>query len=263
MPQISVITPVYNRPQFLEEAVESIQQQTFNEWEHIIVDDGSTNPLTQEILKKISGLPKTFIYRRENGGLGAARNFGIERSNGQYILTLDDDDKWHPDFMAEAVKVINEKPGTGVVTSWLKEFGISHRLVKVTGGDVKSFLIENNSVHGLFKKELWTACGKYDERLPAYEDWDFWLRLTALGYRVEVIPAAYFYYRDHNYPSLLKDAKDKHMELFRYIVEKNKSIYQEHMVDALCLLEEKLLQTQNGTEAKTIKKTIKKLIGLE
>jgi GT2 family glycosyltransferase len=137
--------------------------------------------------------------------------------------------------------LLEEKPGTGVVTAWLKEFGMSHRVVKVSGGDVRNFLIENNSVHGLFKKELWQACGKYDEQMPAYEDWDFWLRITGMGYRVEVIPAAYFFYRVHKYPSLLKAVKGKHLELFRYIVEKNKSIYQKYMVDALCIAEEKLI----------------------
>ena len=262
MPLISVITSVHDRPQFLEEAVDSIRRQSFQDWEHIIVDDGSTNPQTREILKKIEGSPKTFIYRTDNRGLGAARNFGIERSNGQYILTLDDDDKWHPEFMAEALKLINEKPGTGVVTAWLKEFGMSDRLVKTTGGDVKNFLIENNSVHGLFKKELWLASGKYDEQLPAYEDWDFWLRITAMGYRVEVVPAAYFFYRVHNYPSLLKEVQGKHLELFRYIVEKNKNIYREHLVDALCLLEEKLEHTEKSAESNTIKKQLKRLIGL-
>ena len=264
MPKISVITPVHNRPYFLEEAVDSIRQQSFNDWEHIIVDDGSTNPQTKEILKKIEGGPKLFIYRTANRGLGAARNFGIEQSNGQYILTLDDDDKWHPDFMAKALELFDKKPGTGVVTAWLKEFGMSNHLVKIAGGDVKNFLIENNSVHGLFKKELWAACGKYDEQLTAYEDWEFWLRITAMGYKVEVIPAAHFFYRVHQYPSLLKAAKTRHLELFRYIVEKNKNIYQQHLTDALCIAEERCLRASaenaSGSWMQRIRKRLSRYI---
>ncbi|HLG40107.1 MAG TPA: glycosyltransferase family 2 protein, partial [Chitinophagaceae bacterium] len=137
MPKVSVITPVHDRPQYLEEAVDSIQRQSYQDWEHIIVDDGSTNILTKEVLKKIAGLPKIVFYRTENKGLGAARNFGIEHSTGEYILTLDDDDKWHPDFIRIALEVFKKEEKTGVVTAWLKEFGAGSRLIKTEGGDVK------------------------------------------------------------------------------------------------------------------------------
>jgi GT2 family glycosyltransferase len=248
MPKVSIITPVHNRPQYLEAAANSIQQQSYTDWEHVIVDDGSTNTLTQERLKKIARLPKTAIYRTENKGLGAARNFGIERSTGEYILTLDDDDKWHPDFISAALDIFQKKKQAGVVTAWLKEFGLSDRIIKVAGGGVKNFLIENNGVHGMYKKEYWAACGKYDESIffQAYTDWDFWLRITAMGYTVEVVQQPFFFYRIHSHSSLLKEAQGKHSALFRHIVEKNENIYREHMIDTLCLLEEKVIETQKA-----------------
>ena len=192
MPKVSIITPVHNRPQYLEEAVASIQQQSYTDWEHIIVDDGSTNPQTRDILKKIAELPKTIFYRTENKGLGAARNFGIERAAGEYIVTLDDDDKWHADFISVALDIFEKKPQAAVVTAWMQEFGLSNRIIQTPGGGIRNFLIENNSVHGMFKKEYWAACGKYDENMPAYEDWEFWLRITAMGYTVEVVRQPFF-----------------------------------------------------------------------
>jgi glycosyltransferase involved in cell wall biosynthesis len=263
MPRVSVITPVHDRPQFLEEAVGSIQKQSFSDWEHIIVDDGSTNALTQEVLKRIEAMPGTRLYRTENKGLGAARNYAIERAQGEYILTLDDDDKWHPDFINRAVEVFKNKSATGVVTAWMHEFGLTERIVKTEGGDVKNFLTGNNSVHGMFRKADWATCGKYDEHMTAYEDWDLWLRITAMGYNVEVIPQPFFFYRIHKHSSLLKQAQEKHMQLFRYMVEKNKKIYQEYVVEAVCQLEDKRIQIARDVESRNWKYRLKRMLGFK
>ena len=261
MSKVSVITPVYNRPQYLEEAAKSIQQQSHTNWEHIIVDDGSTNTQTQDVLKTIARLPKTIIYRTENKGLAAARNFGIERSTGEYILTLDDDDKWHADFIRSALNIFQEKPQAGVVTAWMKEFGLSNRIIKTKGGGIKNFLIENNSVHGIFKKEYWENVDGYDEKMKTgYEDWDFWLRITAMGHNIEVVQQPFFFYRIHNDSSLFNVAKGMHLDLFRYIVEKNEAIYREHMVDALCLLEEKIMDTRKVFESAGLLSKLKRVL---
>lgn len=262
MPKVSIITPVYNRPQYLEEAANSIQQQSYPDWEHIIVDDGSTNVLTQEVLTRVARLPGTIIYRTENKGLGAARNFGIERSAGEYILTLDDDDKWHNDFIRTALDIFEKTPQAGIVTAWLKEFGLADRIVKTKGGGVKNFLIENNSVHGMFKKEYWTASGKYDEKIffQAYTDWDLWLRITAMGYTAEVVPEPFFFYRTHPHSSLFKEAQANHLALFRYIVEKNENIYRKYMTEALCLMEEKIMDTQKAFEAGGMLSKLKRML---
>jgi glycosyltransferase involved in cell wall biosynthesis len=259
--KVSIITPVHDRPQYLEEAVASIQQQAHPDWEHIIVDDGSTNALTQKVLKEIARLPKTIIYRTQNKGLAAARNFGIERSTGEYILTLDDDDKWHPDFISVAMDIFKKKPQTGAVTAWMQEFGFSDRTIKIGGGGVKSFLIENNSVHGMFKKASWEKAGGYDEKMTTgYEDWDFWLRITAMGYDVEVVEQPFFFYRTHPHSSLFKEARESHLVLFRYIIEKNKEIYREHITDALCLLEKKLMDTQKDFQSPGLVSKLKQVL---
>jgi GT2 family glycosyltransferase len=264
MPKVSIITPVYNRPQYLEEAVNSIQRQSYTDWEHIIVDDGSTNVLTEEVLKKVSALPKIAFYRTENRGLGAARNFAIEKSAGEFILTLDDDDKWHPEFIAAALNIFNNKPQAAGVTAWMKEFGLTNRVIKIKGGGIKNFLIENNSVHGMFKKEYWETCGKYDENkfIQPYTDWDLWLRMTAMGYNIEVIEQPFFFYRIHHQSSVLKEAQGRHLTLFRYMVEKNKDIYQKYMIDTLCLLEEKTINMQKELDSGGLAGKLKRMLSI-
>ena len=263
MPKVSIITPVYNRPDYLEEAVESIRQQSFTDWEHIIIDDGSTNPATKKVLEKIAKHFKISIYRINNRGLSGARNFGITKSAGEYILTLDDDDKWHPDFITAALNIFEAKQQTGAVTAWMKEFGLSDRIIKTKGGDVRNFLTENNSAHGIFKKEHWEKVGGYDEEMKAgYEDWDFWLRLTASGYNVEVVQEPFFFYRIHRDSSLYKEAWSKHLSLFRYIVEKNVKVYKENVVDALCLLEQKAVEAQITAESAGLVGRLKKILHL-
>lgn len=261
MPKVSIITPVYNRPEYLEEAVISIQNQTYTNWEHIIIDDGSTNLLTQEVLNKISAYSKTTILRKENAGLGAARNFGIGKATGEFILTLDDDDKWRSDFIEKALTIFEKDNNVGGVTSWMQEFGDRKQLVKPNGGYVKNFLVNNNSVHGMYKKEDWLNIGKYDESyfFQPYTDWDFWLRLAAKGQRIDVIPEPCFYYRTHKKSSMLKDSEEKHIDLFKFMVEKNKAIYSDYIVDALCLLEQKLIiANRNALTKNVIKRLISK-----
>jgi hypothetical protein len=92
MPEVSVIIPCYNQGQYLHEAIDSVLAQTFTDLEIIVVDDGSTDPATREILDTLNRT-NTWLLRRKNGGLAAARNSGISTASGRYILPLDCDDR--------------------------------------------------------------------------------------------------------------------------------------------------------------------------
>ncbi len=93
MPKVSVIIPCYNHGKYIDEAVDSILNQTFKDFEIIIVNDGSTDELTNNKLKQYDK-PKTFVINKENEGLSVARNTAIKRAVGEYILTLDADDSF-------------------------------------------------------------------------------------------------------------------------------------------------------------------------
>src|SRR5437763_11165815 len=97
-PKISVIVPCYNLGEFLAEAVDSVLAQTCQDFEIVVVDDGSTDGPTNEILATFAR-PKTRLLRAPHAGLGAARNLGIANSTGEYLCALDADDRLDPTFL--------------------------------------------------------------------------------------------------------------------------------------------------------------------
>src|SRR3989344_7713115 len=97
-PVISVIVPCYNYGKYLEQAIESILAQTFLDYEIVVVDDGSTDQLTKDVLRTIKYFGVRVI-RTGNRGLAAARNLAIKQANGEFIVPLDADDKIQPEFL--------------------------------------------------------------------------------------------------------------------------------------------------------------------
>ena len=111
MPKVSVIIPCYNHGEYLDEAVESVLTQTYQNFEIIIVDDGSTDQSTIDLLK-VYRKPKTRVIRTDNQGLASARNNGIKEAKGEYILPLDADDKIGKEYLKKAVKILDENEDT-------------------------------------------------------------------------------------------------------------------------------------------------------
>lgn len=103
MPEVSIITPCYNSSKFLQETINSVQNQTFTEWEWIITDDRSTDG-SVEILKSVQDPRIIIIEAEKNGGAGHARNLSLEKATGRYITFLDADDFWEPHFLEEMLR---------------------------------------------------------------------------------------------------------------------------------------------------------------
>ena len=109
-PKISIIVPCYNQAQYLDECLQSVLDQTYQDWECIIVNDGSPDN-TEEVAKKWVEKDRRFIYLlKENGGVSSARNFGIEKANGEWILPLDGDDKIAEKYLELAEKEFKNSP---------------------------------------------------------------------------------------------------------------------------------------------------------
>ena len=100
-PRVSVIIPTFNRPQLLGKALASVAEQTYTDYEIIVVDDGSTVPGTENVCRKFS---KCCYIRHENQGLSATRNRGIRKACGEFIALLDDDDSWKSDKLERQVR---------------------------------------------------------------------------------------------------------------------------------------------------------------
>ena len=196
MPKVSVIIPCYNQGAYLEEAVESVLAQTFQDFEILVVDDGSTDAETVKMLKD-SAWPKTRVIRTENQGLSAARNTGIREAQGVYILPLDADDKIGKGYLEDAVRILDRHSEIGIVYCEASYFGVK-------GGrwDLPEYSLDKILNHNvifctaLFRKADWEAVGGYNVNMVyGWEDWDFWLSLIHRGRKVYRIPKIYFYYR--------------------------------------------------------------------
>lgn len=230
---VSVVIPCYNHGKYIHGAVDSILKQTYQNFEIIIVDDGSTDKKTVSILKNIHQ-PNTRVYRKENGGPASARNYGIRKSSGEFILTLDADDKFHPSFVEKGVNILHNSPGTGMVTSYIKRVYKSRiEKAELQGGDVRSFLIKHEACASLlYRYECWEDANGYDENIPGYEDWDFAIGVTKNGWKVYSIPEYLYFYRKVENSQYEVDLQ-KSPAIIKYITEKHASVFRDHITEIL------------------------------
>lgn len=199
-PKVSVIIPCYNQAQFLEDSVSSILAQSFEDWECIIVNDGSpddTSAVARELLRKD---PKARIrlLEKENGGLASARNFGIESARGRYILPLDADDKLDSNFLKETVAILDNNPEFSIVYTDEQNFGeLNHIHVK---GDSRLDVLKYGNVHdycSLYRKEVWERVGGYSPAMYlGGEDWNFWVAAAKHGFKSFHLQKPLFFYRN-------------------------------------------------------------------
>lgn len=121
MPRVSIVLPTYNRADILPRALGSIAAQRYKDWELIIVDDGSTDE-TESVVRN-SEVPHKYI-QVENGGVSAARNIGIQSSEGTYVAFLDSDDEWDPGYLSVCADFLDKNPEEQIVaTELLQDFG--------------------------------------------------------------------------------------------------------------------------------------------
>lgn len=223
---ISVVIPCYNDAQYIEQAVQSVLNQTYANIEVIIVDDGS-NVATKAVLKKLE--PKiTKLVTQENQGQSKARNVGILQAKGDYILVLDSDDYFEPSFCEKAIEIILKNKKIKLVTCQANLFfedGSSYVFIP-KGGSIANFLYINDALGtSMFKKEDWLSCGCYDENMRlGYEDWEFFIRLLKTGGEVEVIQEPLYNYRKRDNTTSSKSKKIKY-DLLKYIYIKHKDLY--------------------------------------
>ena len=250
MAKVTVIIPCFNHGRFVDEAVDSILAQTFADFEIFIVNDGSTEPFTIAKLCDYKK-PKTTVWHKENGHLSSARNFGISHANSEYILALDADDRFAPQFLEKAVAILDNEPKVGVVSCWAETFGDEKKTVThKTGGDVKSFLTHNACAAScLFRKKCWVDASGYDETMKqGYEDWNFWLAVTKLGWLVNTIPEPLFFYRVTE-SSMVTHSDKMRPELIRRLVQNHRQVYVENIEQVVYELEQQSQKLASELEA--------------
>lgn len=185
-PKIDVILPTFNRSHCIERAINSVLNQTFQDFLLFVIDDGSTDE-TQVILQKYSSHPKVQVLRQENKGVSAARNFGIKHSQAEWIAFLDSDDEWLPVKLEKQVSDITQNPHlrffhsneiwirNGVRVNAPKKFDKSNS--EIFKRSLETCLISPSTV--LMKRELCVEHGCFDETFVICEDYDLWLKVLA------------------------------------------------------------------------------------
>ncbi|MCT7993937.1 glycosyltransferase [Laspinema olomoucense] len=209
MPTISVIIPAYNAEKTIQETIESVLNQTFQDFELIIINDGSTDR-TLEIISSISDKRITVVSHSSSGAC-VSRNRGLFMAKSDYIAFLDADDLWTPDKLEAQLQALQTHPEVGVAYSWSDCIDESSRFLRRGGhitvnGDAYTKLlmmdILENGSNPLIRRQALLDINGFDETLTAGQDWDLYLRL-ARRYHFVTVPRSQVLYRisDHSLSS--------------------------------------------------------------
>jgi glycosyltransferase involved in cell wall biosynthesis len=198
-PAVSVVIPCYQHAEFLAEAVESVIGQTFEDWEIVIVDDGSTDATTPtaEALIAAHRDRRIRLIGQANQGPATARNNGIASSSGRYILPLDADDVLLPQMLAKTVALLEHEPDVAIAYTDQVYFGTASRTVRTPAWEPDLLRRRNLFAYAsLYRRTVWEGVGGYNPNMRlGYEDWDFWIGAAERGFVARRIPELLFAYR--------------------------------------------------------------------
>lgn len=190
MPKVSVVMPTYNRAHLLNRSIPSVLNQTYKDFEYIVVDDASTDN-TEQVVKGFRDDRLRYIRREKNSGSCAApRNTGIRAARGEYIAHLDDDSEWLPQKLEKQVKAFETAPpkvgavytGMWVVVDdkdklYLPPSDVAQKEGNIYRQLLKQCFVWNNQVV-MIRKECFDKLGMFDEKLPFWLEWDICLRVA-------------------------------------------------------------------------------------
>ena len=224
MTEVSVIIPCYNAGNLVLSAIKSVREQTFRNIEIIVVNDGSDDPYTLKVLKRIQSNIK--IITQKNKGLSSARNTGIREANGKYILPLDSDDYIDPSFIEKAIETLKKSTECSYVFFNINTFGEKECILDRNYNYFVQLFNNQLPYCIFFKKSLWDKIGGYDEDMKlGYEDWEFNIRLGKYGFHPKKNNGALFNYyvsyhgmlfskSDKNYISIVRGIRKKHRDIY-------------------------------------------------
>jgi glycosyltransferase involved in cell wall biosynthesis len=192
-PAVSVIIATYNRAGVLAEAIASVRAQTFEDWELLVVDDGSSDG-TAELIKRLSDEDRRLRYvRQDNRGQSAARNAGLRQARGAFVAFLDDDDLWLPEKLALQVARMRSHAQASVSYTGVLQVDPAGRVYEVRPsmpGTTYGELFQRGFMRTpavMARRTHLEEAGFFDEDLRYFEDYDLWLRLARTG-KIEFIP---------------------------------------------------------------------------
>lgn len=216
-PGVSIIIPTYKRVDYLRRLLNSIYNQTYRDFEVIIVDDNSPNikeynDLIEEFRLKNNDIK--FIRNAKNMGAPHSRNKGIHEARYDLLALVDDDDEWEPKKLEKQVSLMGKSDNNvGLVYTWakinFKDNIVGEYKSRIKGQKLENLLNDNfiPSPSVLVKKRAINAASLFDESLPSCQDWDMWVRIVQAGYSLEVVEEFLTIYNKHEAQSIGKSKK--------------------------------------------------------
>lgn len=227
VPKVTIVIPAFNAMKYLAETIDSVFNQTYQDFEVLIVDDGSTDETFNWVSQLSQKKSKVQLISQTNQGVQKARNRGIKEARGEYIAFLDADNLWEPTKLQKQVDALNKNPEAGLCYTWT---ALADKQGKATGrvvashaeGNVWQQLTEINFVccgsTPLIRRSCLNTIGLFAEDLRFSEDWDMWLRI-ALKYPFIVVKEPLVRYRQHE-AGISKNCQSM-LDTSRILIERN------------------------------------------
>ena len=225
MAKVSVIIPTHNRAEFLRSAIISVLNQTFQDFEIVVIDDASKGH-TREVITNLNDARIKVIYNQVSKGAAGARNIGIINTNCAYIAFLDDDDEWLPEKLKIQICLLDNSPQEvgGICTGYFTVEKASGRVLSTSNPEIEDIYKDNFVVTSsiLLRRECFERCGLFDEIMPTHSDYDMWIRISK-EFSLSIVRKAlvnYFFHENKltfDYEKKIKGFKsliDKHGNLF-------------------------------------------------
>ncbi len=235
-PRATIIVPCFNHGRFVAEAVASALDQTDAEVRVVVVNDGSddgTTPGACDDLLQTFGSDRVRVVHQQNTGLPGARNRGAQEAESEYLAFLDADDTIAPGFVSTLAKALERNP-TAIDTvrvshAYCQETltDRAHGTWRVPEWDAELLLITNlHPVTCLIRRDVFEEVGGFDASMTdGYEDWEFWVRLSARGYRGVRVAEPLFFWRRHSQDTMIHDAVTRHDQLYSRIIDRHRDLY--------------------------------------
>ena len=232
MPKISIIIPTYNSSLFIKRTIQSVINQTYTDWELLIIDDQSTDntvELINEYVKQDKRI-KLLKTAQNSGGPATPKNIGIENAVGKYVAFLDHDDEWLPEKLEKQLKVFETSNNNklGLVSCFINiRNNNDGKIISKQRGLYKknalnmllqyNFLITSSCI--MTKREIFKKIGLFDNKFKVSDDWDMWLRILKSDYELDYTPECLVNYFVHE--QNLSSNREKEIEEFKRLFNKN------------------------------------------
>lgn len=239
-PILSIIIPCFNSELTLHSTLKSVYDQAFEDWEAIIVNDGSVDKTEQIAMQWVQMDSRFKYFSKLNEGLGKTRNFAILRSKGIYLLPLDSDNLIGKDFANDAIKIFKNDHRIGVVHGHAEYFGAKNGIWKIDEYSFEKMLITNYiDACAIFKKDLFDKVNGYDTQMPfqGNEDWDLWLAFGVLDVKFHHLKKVTFKYYVHNNSMIRSFTDEMFIANQDYVIKKYSKIYYDFYIKKISLIE--------------------------